>query len=135
MGAVIEEKTIRINESNDVVTVRREAREYAEKLGFNLLEQTKIVTAASEIARNAIVFGGGGIARFTTIDKPDKRGLQISFIDHGPGIEDIEVAMKDGYTTGGGLGLGLGGTKRLMDEFHIQSEPGKGTSVTIVKYL
>jgi len=123
-----------LKDTNDIVVVRQEARRYSVELGFSLLDQTKIVTAASEIARNCVVFGRGGKAFFEVVKKGDREGLRITFEDHGPGIPDIALAMKDGYTTGDGLGMGLGGAKRLMDEFDIQSHAGLGTRVSIARY-
>ncbi len=125
---------MRIQNDNDVVLARQEARKMAVQLGFSLLDQTKIVTATSELARNTLVWGGGGTVSFENINTVNKKGLKITFEDNGPGIEDIELAMKDGYTTGNGLGFGLGGAKRLVDEFHIESTLGKGTKVTIIKF-
>ena len=125
---------MRIQNDNDVVLARQEARKMAVQLGFNLLDQTKIATATSELARNTLLWGGGGTVSFENINTVNKKGLKITFEDNGPGIEDIELAMKDGYTTGNGLGLGLGGAKRLVDEFHIESTLGKGTKVTIIKF-
>jgi serine/threonine-protein kinase RsbT len=104
------------------------------QLGFNLVEQTKIVTAASELARNTIDYGGGGVARVQSLRQAGRIGLRLTFEDKGPGIADIELALKDGYTTGGGLGLGLSGAKRLSNEFAIESRPGEGTRVTITRW-
>ena len=117
-----------------VVVVRQVVRSEAVAIGLNLVDQTKIVTAASELARNTFVHGGGGIARVEVVSEPGRRGLRLSFEDHGPGIVDIEQAMKDGFTSGGGLGLGLGGAKRLASEFQIDSAPGAGTRVTITRW-
>lgn len=105
------------------------------QLGFSLVEQTKVVTAASELARNALVYGGGGETRIEKVfDGPQRLGLRLTFEDQGPGIADIQMAMKEGYTTGSGLGLGLSGAKKLSHEFDIKSEPGVGTRVTIVRW-
>lgn len=117
-----------------VVMVRQVVRAEAVSIGLNLVDQTKIITAASELARNTFVHGGGGIARVEVVSEPGRRGLRLSFEDRGPGIRDIEQAMKDGFTTGGGLGLGLGGAKRLASEFQIDSAPGAGTRVTITRW-
>ena len=106
----------------------------AVEIGFNLVEQTKIVTAASELARNTIDHGGGGSARLQSLRNGGRAGLRLTFEDKGPGIPDIELALKDGYTTGGGLGLGLSGARRLSNEFEIQSRPGEGTRVTITRW-
>ncbi len=117
----------------DVVTVRRRVREVATKLGFTLVDQTKVVTAASELARNTLIHGGGGKMEITTLNGP-RVGLQLTFEDQGQGIADIQLALRDGFTTGTGLGLGLGGAKRLVNEFKITSEVGKGTKVTVVRW-
>lgn len=114
--------------------LRQAVRERAVALGFGLVDQTKIVTAASELARNAMLHGGGGHAEIAELHAGSRRGLRLTFIDEGPGIEDIEQAMQDGFTTGTGLGLGLGGARRLVNEFRIESTPGRGTRVTIVRW-
>jgi serine/threonine-protein kinase RsbT len=120
--------------SEDVVAVRQAVRQRAVELGFNLVDQTKIVTAASELARNTLQYGGGGTLRIEEVLEGPRRGLRLVFEDNGPGIANIELAMKDGYTTGNGLGLGLSGAKRLSSEFDIHSRPGEGTRVTIVRW-
>jgi serine/threonine-protein kinase RsbT len=118
----------------DVVRVRREVRTQAIAVGFNLVDQTKIITAASEIARNTIEYGGGGTLRIAALRKGLHRGVRLTFTDQGPGISDIKLALTDGYSSGSGLGLGLGGAKRLSSEFDIQSTPGKGTIVTLARW-
>jgi serine/threonine-protein kinase RsbT len=118
----------------DVVAVRQAVRQRAVELGFNLVDQTKIVTAASELARNTLQYGGGGMVQIEEIVDGPRRGLRLVFEDNGPGIANLELAMKDGYTTGNGLGLGLSGAKRLSNAFDIQSRPGEGTRVTIVRW-
>ena len=123
-----------IRSSEDVVGVRQAVRQRAVELGFNLVDQTKIVTAASELARNTLQYGGGGTLRIEEIIEGPRRGLRLVFEDDGPGIANLELAMKDGYTTGNGLGLGLSGAKRLSNEFDIHSRPGEGTRVTIVRW-
>jgi serine/threonine-protein kinase RsbT len=128
----VEELALKAGE--DVVRLRQTVRERAIATGFSLVEQTKIVTAASELGRNTIQYGGGGQARIAIVANGSKRGLRLEFIDRGPGIADIKQALTDGFTTGGGLGLGLSGAKRLSDEFDIQSTPGEGTHVTIVRW-
>jgi len=128
------EDTWPIRSSQDIVVVRQVVRMRAVELGFNLVDQTKIVTAASELARNAIDYGGGGTAHIQALHNGGRVGLQLSFEDKGPGIADIELALKDGYTTGDGLGLGLSGARRLSNEFEIQSRPGEGTRVTITRW-
>ena len=114
--------------------LRKAVRERAIAAGFTLVEQTKIVTAASELGRNTVQHGGGGQARICVVVSGARRGLRLEFVDQGPGIADTELALKDGYSTGGGLGLGLGGARRLCDEFAIISQPGQGTRVTIVRW-
>lgn len=114
--------------------VRQQVRRWAVELGFGLVDQTKIVTAASELARNALIHGGGGTVRLEALNDGARKGLRLAFEDHGPGIRDIEMAMKDGYSTGSGLGLGLSGAKRLCNEFHVQSAVGEGTRVTITRW-
>jgi len=118
----------------DVVTVRQAVRSYAVSMGFTLVDQTKLVTAVSELARNTVVHGGGGTARLEVLDEPPRSGLRLIFEDHGPGIADIERALQDGFTTGTGLGLGLGGAKRLVNEFAIESRPNVGTKVVITQW-
>jgi serine/threonine-protein kinase RsbT len=125
---------IPIKADEDVVRLRKHVREQLVAAGFSLVDQTKVVTAASELARNTLRYGGGGEARILRLQKEEREGLCLSFVDWGPGIEDLELALKDGYTTGGGLGRGLGGAKRLTDEFNIDTALGKGTTVTIIKW-
>jgi serine/threonine-protein kinase RsbT len=125
---------IALRSSEDIVRLRQVVRTQAIAQGFSLVDQTKLVTAASELARNAIDHGGGGEAHVLALDDGSKRGLRLTFIDQGPGIEDLDLALKDGYTTGGGLGLGLSGSKRLSNEFSIQSKPGEGTRVSITRW-
>ena len=131
-GAPLEELVLKTGE--DVVRLRKSVRERAIAAGFNLVEQTKFITAASELGRNTIQYGGGGKARIIPVVNGSKRGLRLEFVDEGPGIADIALALTDGYTTGKGLGLGLSGAKRLSDEFDIDSAPGRGTRVTIVRW-
>ncbi|WP_432135277.1 MULTISPECIES: ATP-binding protein [unclassified Streptomyces] len=123
--------TLPIGCEADLALVRQRVRQTAAELGFGLVQQTKVVTAASELARNTLVHGGGGQAVLTVLDHPQSRGLEVSFADKGPGIHDVEQAMTDGYTTGGGLGLGLSGARRLVHDFAIDTGPGRGTTVTI----
>ena len=125
---------LHLKTGEDVVRLRKSVRERAIAAGFNLVEQTKIITAASELGRNTIQYGGGGTARIIPVVNGSKRGLRLEFVDEGPGIADISLALTDGYTTGKGLGLGLSGAKRLSDEFDIDSAPGRGTRVTIVRW-
>jgi serine/threonine-protein kinase RsbT len=131
---VLKDETAPIRASDDVVKVRRIVRDWAVSLGFSLVDQTKMVTAASELARNVIDYGGGGDFRIEALNNDSRRGLRLTFSDQGPGIVDMEQAMKDGFTTGAGLGLGLGGAKRLVNEFLIDSKPGRGTTVIVVRW-
>lgn len=123
-----------VQSAEDVVAIRQSVRQRAVELGFSLVDQTKIVTAASELARNTLQYGGGGRVTIDAVEDFGRRGIRLTFEDEGPGIPDIELAMKDGYTTGGGLGLGLSGARRLSNDFSIQSAPGKGTRVTITRW-
>ena len=120
--------------SGDVVAVRQVVRVRAIELGFSLVDQTKIVTAASELARNALDYGGGGSVLIESLATGTRAGLRLTFEDSGPGIPDIELALRDGYTTGRGLGLGLSGARRLVNEFHLDSRVGEGTRVTITRW-
>ncbi|HEY9249971.1 MAG TPA: anti-sigma regulatory factor [Rariglobus sp.] len=130
----IEPKTLPLRGESDIVQARREVRDLAIRLGCTLIEQTKFVTATSEIARNTLIHGKGGILTIEEIVRDGRRGIKLVFTDEGPGIPDIATAMRDGYTTGNGMGLGLSGSKRLVHEFDLRSEPGKGTQVTLVKW-
>src|SRR5678810_428354 len=132
--AVVREDRRSVSSSEDVVAVRKLVREWSVTSGFSLVDQTKMVTAASELARNLVLYGGGGTVRLEALNDGMKRGLRLVFEDQGPGIEDIEQALQDGFTTGNGLGLGLGGARRLSSEFAIESRPGEGTKVTIARW-
>lgn len=123
-----------LRSDEDVVRLRKQVRDSMVAMGFGLIEQTKIITAASELARNTLRYGGGGEAHVGRVHDGARLGLELRFVDAGPGIEDIAQALTDGYTSGGGLGLGLGGAKRLADTFHIDTAPGMGTTVTIAKW-
>jgi serine/threonine-protein kinase RsbT len=125
---------VEIGANEDVVVVRQRAREQAQRAGFSLLEITKLVTAASELARNTLEHGGGGKAELEVITDGTRRGVRMTFTDEGPGIPDIAKAMTDGYTSGKGLGLGLGGSKRLVSEFEIDSAVGRGTRIRVIKW-
>jgi serine/threonine-protein kinase RsbT len=127
-------RTIPIRTSEDVVRVRQEVRSFAIEAGLSLVDQTKIVTAASELARNTIDYGKGGHASLELLEEHGRRGVRVVFEDKGPGIPDIQQALKDGFTTGRGIGLGLGGARRLCNEFSIVSAPGDGTRVTIARW-
>ena len=126
--------TLPLRTPEDIVRMRQAVREQSMALGFSLVDQTKLVTAASELGRNTIIYGGGGSVTLEAISEPARRGLRLSFADQGPGIPDIELALKDGYTSGSGLGLGLGGAKRLCNEFTIDSAPGRGTRVVVTRW-
>jgi serine/threonine-protein kinase RsbT len=132
--AVSTEERRPVCSAEDVVVVRQLVRALAVKLGFSLVDQTKIVTAASELARNTVDYGGGGTVLLQTLTDGQRVGLRLTFEDKGPGIEDLALALKDGYTSGGGLGLGLGGAKRLSNEFELASRPGEGTRVSIARW-
>jgi serine/threonine-protein kinase RsbT len=132
--AIIKSDQVPIQTDEDVVLVRQEVRKWSVELGFSLIDQTKIVTAASELARNTLIHGGGGQLILEAHNDSSRRGLRLTFADRGPGIPDVEQALKDGFTTGGGLGLGLGGAKRLSTEFQIDSRPGEGTRITIGRW-
>jgi serine/threonine-protein kinase RsbT len=134
MSTTTSEDVVEIRSSDDVVRVRQAVRRRAVAAGLGLVDQTKIVTAASELARNTLDYGGGGTARIELIESGGRRGVRLTFEDSGPGIPDLELALKDGYTTGGGLGLGLSGARRLSNEFTIESKPGEGTRVTIARW-
>jgi serine/threonine-protein kinase RsbT len=127
-------ETVAIRGAEDVVMARQHVRTRAVELGFSLVDQTKLVTAASELARNTLQYGGGGVMYIEQLNEGSRRGLRLIFEDQGPGIPDIATAMRDGYTSGSGLGLGLGGAKRLANEFSIESTPGVGTRVTIARW-
>jgi serine/threonine-protein kinase RsbT len=122
-----------LNEQH-VVLARQTVRKITQEMGFKLVDQTKIVTATSELARNAVVHAKGGVLQWEELEEGARLGLRLTFSDHGPGIADIPLAMKEGYTTGKGLGMGLPGTRRLVNQFEIESCPGKGTRVTIIKW-
>jgi serine/threonine-protein kinase RsbT len=126
--------TMPIQSSDDIVRVRQEVRKRAADAGLGIVDQTKFVTAASEIARNTLDYGGGGTVTLEPVSDGVRRGLRLTFEDQGPGISNIDLALTDGYTTGKGLGLGLSGSRRLCNEFAIESSPGKGTRVTIARW-
>ena len=130
----VREESLDIHSDEDVVRIRQVTRLWAVDLGFSLVDQTKIVTAASELARNTLIHGGGGVTRFEALQEGGRRGLRLTFEDKGPGIADVAQALRDGFTTGHGLGLGLGGARRLSSEFDITSAPGQGTTVRITRW-
>jgi len=130
----LKDETAPITTSGDIVKVRQLVRELTISLGFSLVEQTKMVTAASELARNALDHGGGGKVQLQVLNNEMRRGLKLTFIDEGPGIRDLGQALRDGFSTGSGMGLGLSGAKRLANEFEIESAPGQGTKVMITRW-
>ncbi|MET8355638.1 anti-sigma regulatory factor [Micromonospora sp. NPDC005171] len=123
-----------VRSDEDVVRVRQLVRAVAVSVKLSLVDQTKVVTAASELARNTLVYGGGGSVEVTVVDNGRRKGVQIVFADSGPGIDDLDLAMTDGYTSGGGLGLGLSGSRRLVDEFQIETSAETGTRITVTKW-
>lgn len=134
MAAILKDETVAITSSSDIVRVRQVVRNWSVSLGFTLVEQTKMVTAASELARNALEHGGGGQVRLEVLQNELRQGLKLTFVDQGPGIADVQQALRDGFTTGTGMGLGLSGAKRLVNEFQIDSAPGSGTKVMITRW-
>lgn len=131
---VLKSELMELRSSEDIVRVRQEVRKFAVALGFGIVDQTKLVTASSELSRNTVDYGGGGTVRIESVHNDRRAGLRLTFEDQGPGIEDIEQALKDGYTSGSGMGLGLGGSKRLSHEFEIFSKLGEGTRVSILRW-
>lgn len=131
---VLRTESLPIQNSADIVIVRQQVRTLAGEIGLSLVDQTKIVTAASELARNTLDHGRGGHVQLELLKNGTRAGLKLVFEDRGPGIKDIALAMTDGYTTGGGLGLGLSGSKRLVNDFDIQSKLGEGTRITVVRW-
>jgi len=132
--SLVKREAMPLKSSTDVVLARQKVRQWAIDLRFSLVDQTKLVTAASELARNALDHGKGGEMTIEVLNSGVRSGLRLTFEDHGPGIADIEQALRDGFTTGAGMGLGLGGSKRLVNEFNIESEVGKGTRVTVTRW-
>ncbi|RYZ58494.1 MAG: anti-sigma regulatory factor [Chitinophagaceae bacterium] len=134
MIVVLSKDNFQIQKEQDVVPFRNRVKEYAVKIGMSLVNQTKLITAASELVRNMLKYAGGGTALIEVVSKGRENGVRLTFLDKGPGIKDIPLAMKDGYSTGKSLGLGLPGAKRLVSEFDLKSAVGKGTTVTIIKW-
>jgi serine/threonine-protein kinase RsbT len=134
MAQVARAEALAVRGESDVVLVRQTVRTWSIQQGFTLVDQTKMVTAASEIARNTVIYGGGGTVRIEALDNGVRKGLRLIFEDQGPGIKDVEMALRDGYTTGTGLGMGLGGARRLVNEFSIESLPGKGTKIMLTRW-
>jgi len=131
--ALVRSEEIAVTSEPDMVVVRRHVREFANQAGLSLVDQTKLVTAASELARNTLIYGGGGTVLLESLNGP-RVGVRLTFQDHGPGIADVELALRDGFTTGSGLGLGLGGSKRLVHDFEIESKIGEGTRVAVTRW-
>lgn len=131
---VLKTETLSLQDQTEIVLARQAARRWTSELGFSLVDQTKIVTATSELARNTVEYGGGGTMRLEQLEDGMRRGVRIVFEDQGPGIADVSLALSDGYTTGNGMGLGLGGSRRLVNEFEIESKPGEGTRVSITRW-
>jgi serine/threonine-protein kinase RsbT len=134
MGTIQKTETVPIKSGSDVVAVRQRVRAWTIDMKFSLVDQTKIVTAASELARNTLEHGGGGKVELALVNNGTRSGLQLAFSDTGPGIPDVKLALSDGYTSGNGMGLGLGGSKRLMNEFEIETEVGHGTRITCIRW-
>lgn len=134
MTAGLAIESLPLNSAEDIVKARQLVRTAALEASLSIVDQTKLVTAASELARNTVVHGGGGLVRIERLNEGGRRGVRLTFEDRGPGIPDIELALKDGFSTGGGLGLGLSGARRLSNEFQIQSQVGKGTTVSITRW-
>jgi serine/threonine-protein kinase RsbT len=128
------ETTTPLRSERDIVMARQAVRRLTQELSFTLVDQTKMVTAASELARNALIHGGGGTMAWVILTNGSRRGLRLTFADEGPGMANVELALSDGWTTGQGLGMGLGGAKRLVNEFEIESAPGRGTRVSITRW-
>ena len=131
---MLKAEKISVAASGDIVAVRHAVRRQAVKINLSLVDQTKIVTAASELARNMLIYGGGGEVTLEVLQEGVRHGLRVHFVDDGPGIPDLDLALRDGFTSGHGMGLGLGGAKRLVNEFNLESAPGKGTRVTITRW-
>jgi serine/threonine-protein kinase RsbT len=127
-------ESVPLRSAQDIVVARQAVRRLTQEIGFGIVDQTKMVTATSELARNAVIYGLGGVMHCEVMADGGRQGLRLRFVDHGPGIENLDQAMTDGWTSGNGLGLGLSGAKRLVTEFAIESAPGKGTTVTIARW-
>lgn len=132
--SLLRREVLPLKNSTDIVLARQKVRQWAIEMHFSLVDQTKLVTAASELARNTLDYGKGGDMTIEAVTQGAKSGLRLIFEDHGPGIPDIDLALKDGFTSGSGMGLGLGGSKRLVNDFAIESEVGKGTKITVVRW-
>jgi serine/threonine-protein kinase RsbT len=134
MGTIQKTEAVPIKNGSDVVLVRQRVRIWTTEMKFSLVEQTKVITAASELARNTLEHGGGGEVERALVNNGTRSGIRLTFSDHGPGIPDVKQALTDGYTSANGMGLGLGGSKRLMNEFEIDTTPGQGTTITCIRW-
>lgn len=134
MATLLKSEKLEVSEEQHIVTVRQAVRRMSVEIKLSLVDQTKIITAASELARNLLIYGGGGEVILELLQEGIRQGVRVHFVDEGPGIENTELALRDGYTSGGGMGLGLGGAKRLVNEFELMSTPGKGTHITITRW-
>ena len=134
MPVIVRAEDLPLRTDEDVVRVRQATRQAALDAGFSLVDQTKVVTAASELARNTIIYGGGGDVRLEIVREGVRAGVKLTFVGQGPGIADVQQALRDGYTTGNGLGLGLGGARRLMGQLDISSRPGEGTTIVAIRW-
>ncbi|MES2706975.1 MAG: anti-sigma regulatory factor [Verrucomicrobiota bacterium] len=134
MPTLLKSEKLEVSEERHIVTVRQAVRKVALEIKLSLVDQTKLITAASELARNLLIYGGGGEVILEALKEGVRNGVRVHFVDEGPGIENIELALRDGFTSGGGMGLGLGGAKRLVNEFELVSAPGKGTHITITRW-
>lgn len=134
MPTLLKSEKLAVIEEQHIVTVRQAVRRMSVEIKLSLVDQTKIITAASELARNLLIYGGGGEVILELLRESARHGVRVHFVDQGPGIENIELALRDGYTSGGGMGLGLGGAKRLVNEFELVSAPGQGTHITITRW-
>ncbi|ALV06558.1 anti-sigma regulatory factor [Roseateles depolymerans] len=134
MSTESEQGQMPIRSEADIVLARQQVRRLTQQLKFSLVDQTKMITAASELSRNTLIYGGGGDMLWQLVQNGLRQGLRLSFVDQGPGIADIDLALKDGWTSGGGLGMGLSGSKRLVNDFELETAPGQGTRVTITRW-
>jgi serine/threonine-protein kinase RsbT len=132
--AITKSDAVPVRTEHDIVLARQHVRKLAQELAFSLVDQTKMVTAASELARNTVVYGGGGVMRWEVLGEGLRRGLRLHFVDEGPGIPDLDQALTDGWTSGSGMGLGLSGARRLVNEFDIETAPGRGTRVSVTRW-
>lgn len=134
MPTLLKSESVEVREERHIVAVRQAVRRVALEIRLSLVDQTKVITAASELARNLLIYGGGGEVVIETLKEGERNGVRVHFVDQGPGIENVEQALRDGYTSGGGMGLGLGGAKRLVNDFELVTAPGKGTHITITRW-